>query len=116
MKIVIIHPKASIRNSLIEWLEKKRGHAVLAHGDWPADLRATVAEFEPDLVLLPPAPAAKNTAVPSDLFVPLTFPECPFENLPDGPLFTDEIIDEKPREPLLCPFQGSSPHRSPASV
>ena len=90
MKLVIIHPKASIRNSLIEWLEKKRGHAVMAHGDWPADLRATVAEFEPDLVLLPPAPAAKSAVAPADLFIPLTFPECPFENLPEGPLFTDD--------------------------
>ena len=90
MKIVIIHPKASIRNSLIEWLEKKRGHAVLAHGNWPADLRAAVAEFEPNLVLLPPAPATKDAALPSDIFVPLTFPECPFETLPDGPLFSDE--------------------------
>lgn len=88
MKIVIIHPKAWVRKSLVEWLEETRGHAVLADGDWPNDLRTVVAQYEPDLVLLPPA--TKSSALNPEIFVPLTFQECHFENLPDGRIFTDE--------------------------
>ena len=85
MKIIIIHPDAVVRSRLVEWLEQTRGHAVLWTGDWPANFRATVAEHEPDMVLLPPP--AKSAAHLPEAFATLAFQDCLFKNVPAGALF-----------------------------
>lgn len=87
MKIVIVHPDTTVRKRLVEWLEQTRGHAVLSASDWPDDLRAIVAELEPDLVLLH---AMKGPAHLPDMFALLAFEECRFQNLPATSLFTED--------------------------
>ena len=87
MKIVVIHPDARVRESLVKWLEEQN-HAVLEAESQIVSWPASLAEHEPDLVLLPKG-QEDNVEL---IMARSSFPDCQF-------LFLR--ADDEDQEPLL---------------
>ena len=73
MKIVVIHPDAGVRESLTKWLEE-RNHVVLETESQIVSWPASLAEHEPDLVLLPKG-QEDNVEL---IMAQSSFPDCQF--------------------------------------
>jgi len=97
MKIILAHPDSLFRARIVEWLEQTRGHAVLCSCATPGYWPAMVAQYEPDLVLVPDE-NGMSTALGFQ-FASITCRDCQFRVLPtvagnDFHAIYEPVIDE----------------------
>jgi len=75
MKILLIDQDSASRARAATWLEDERHHAVVCASEWPHNWPVVLAEYEPDLVLVP---SGSRLQSPDYLLATSSFPDCDF--------------------------------------